>query len=174
MHIKVRGGDMRWPRVVYDGLVVLHVVSVAVALGAIALTGGYARNAVAHQERTSEAARWFAPPRGIRWARLAFWSVPVLGIALTIGNDDYDFGQVWVWASLVSWVAAAAITQRIVWPGHDAITDAFELRRMSWSKASADPILARTAVRVSRAAAVVDVLFVVALVLMLTKAGLPR
>ena len=151
----------------------LHVVSVAVAFGAIALTGGYARNAVTHQERTSEGARWFAPAGGIRWTRLAFWSVPVFGIALTIGNDRYDFGQWWVWISLVSWVAAAALTQRIVWPGQDAITDAFELRQWSWSAAGADPVLARIATRVSRAAAVVDVLFVIALAMMLIKPGLP-
>lgn len=166
---------MRWPRVLYDGLVVLHVVSVAVAFGAIALTGGYARNAVTHQQRTSEGARWFAPAQGIRWTRLAFWSVPVLGIALTIGNDRYDFGQWWLGISLASWVVATALVQRIVWPGQDTITDAFELRQLSWSNAAgADPVLARIATRVSRAAAVVDLLFVVALVLMLTKPGLPR
>ena len=106
---------------VFDVLVGLHVVSAVVGFGAVAITGVYGAGAA----RPSGRARPRRPP-GISvragWAEWLVLAVPFLGAAaLGLRPQGADFGQAWVVAATVIWVAAAALLVGVVRPAERQI-----------------------------------------------------
>ncbi|HMC53346.1 MAG TPA: DUF2269 family protein [Acidimicrobiales bacterium] len=143
-------------------LVVLHVLSAVVGFGAIFLTGVYAGMA---RRRASEAVRRYFRP-GPNWAARALYAVPVLSVVLVTTSHGADrYAQLWVWVSLLLWTAATALAHAVVWPGEARIQGL-----LAGGGAGAAE-LDRACRRVEGAAAAVDVLFVVALVLMVARPG---
>ncbi len=141
---------------VFDVLVGLHVVSAVVGFGAVAITGVYGAGAARPKRpgAPEETARYF---RSRGWAEWLVLAVPFLGAAaLGLRPQGADFGQAWVVAATVIWVAAAALLVGVVRPAERQIRAAIAGggtaipagRRLVW------------------AAAASDVLFVAALVLM--------
>jgi len=137
---------------VYDALVAAHVVCAVVGFGSVALSGvygGFARNSGPGEET----ARYFAS-RG--WTEWLVLPVPFLGAAaLALKPEKGDFSDAWVIGGIVAWVVAAALLVHVVRPAEARIRRRSEVkpagRRLMWSSVA------------------MDVLFVVALVLMVTQ-----
>jgi hypothetical protein len=138
----------------YDALVAVHVVFAVVGFGAVAISGVYgalARN----QANASETTRYFAS-RGI--AEWLIIPVPFVGLAaLLVDHRSGDLTEAWVLGGSAVWIAAAAILLAVVRPAEG------RLRR------GQDPVGSGRVLMWSGIAS--DVLFVVALALMVTQPG---
>ena len=140
----------------YDVLVALHVVSAVVGFGAVALSGVYGATArhIDRPEAREESARYFRSPGRAEWLLLA---VPFLGAAaLGARPEGTDFGAVWVITAAVVWLGAAVLFLGVVRPAQRQI-------RAAGGSAPA----AAAGRRLMWGALASDVLFVVALVLMI-------
>jgi hypothetical protein len=105
----------------YDTLVALHVVSAVVGFGSVALSGIYGATA-SHPARpgaAEEAGRYFRSSGRAEWLVLA---VPFLGAAaLGLRPSGADFGDTWVIAASIIWLAAAALLLGVVRPAEGRI-----------------------------------------------------
>jgi hypothetical protein len=142
--------------VLYDVLVALHVVSAVIGFGAVALSGIYGSTArhIDRPEAREETARYFRSPGRAEWLILP---VPFLGAAaLGARPQGADFAAVWVVVAAVVWLAATVLLLGVVRPAHRQIR-----------AASSPEQTASAGSRLMWAALASDVLFVVALVLMI-------
>lgn len=136
----------------YDALVAAHVVCAVVGFGSVALSGvygGLARRAGSGEETS----RYFSS-RG--WAEWLVLAVPFLGAAALASKPAKgDFTDVWVLGGIVAWVVAAVLLVRVVRPAEAGIRKGIEVkrggRRLLWASVG------------------MDVLFVIALALMVTQ-----
>lgn len=162
--------------VAYDVFVGLHVTSAVVGFGSVALSGVYGGSA-RHIERDTtaeEVRRYFRAPGRLEFALLA---VPVFGAAaIGVGPGGHGFAQLWVGLGFGLWVVASALLLGVV------RRSGAVLRRASLAGETAhgsDPHLLDTADerlraagrRLQWAAAACDLIFLVALVIMVTKPG---
>lgn len=100
-----------------------------------------------------ETSRYFTS-RG--WAEWLVLPVPFLGAAALASKPaEGDFTDVWVLGGIVAWVAAAGLLVRVVRPAETAIRQGIEVRRGGR--------------RLVWASVAMDVLFVIALGLMVTQ-----
>jgi hypothetical protein len=142
--------------VLYDVLVGLHVVSAVIGFGAVALSGIYGSTArhLDRPEAREETARYFRSPGRAEWLLLA---VPFLGAAaLGARPEGADFGAVWVITAAVVWLGAAVLFLGVVRPAQRQIR-----------AANGPEQIACAGRRLMWAALASEVLFVVALVLMI-------
>jgi uncharacterized membrane protein len=146
---------------VYDALVALHVVSAVIGFGALGVTGVYGGMAgrAGRPEGDDETRRYFAGALRAEWTLLV---VPFLGVAaLVTGPKRHDAGDLWVIASALLWLVAAGVLVHVVRPAE---------RRVRAIAAGTDAGDLRPAARtVLRASLVTDIVFVVALALMVTQ-----
>ena len=151
----------------YSVLLVLHVAAAVVGFGALALTGAQAGRAARGpaQAGAEGVRRYFRP--GVNWAGRALYAVPVLGFAL-VADSAGAFGAAdrFVLAGLVLWLAAAAAAEMVVWPAEQRIQAIVTTR---WSDEGARPALVRDCARVRTWAALLDVVFLAAVVVMVAK-----
>ncbi len=143
---------------IYDVLVALHVICAVVGFGFVALSGVYgaAARRPEHQHPWDETTRYF---RSSGRPELLILVVPVFGAAaLGFRPEGSQFGQVWVVVGLVVWAVAAGLLLMFVRPAEERI-------RRSGDREEAR----RPATRLAWAAAACDVLFVVALAIMVTQ-----
>jgi hypothetical protein len=139
---------------VYDALVALHVVCALVGFGAVAVSGvygGLARNPA----NESETSRFFASRLFAEWLIIP---VPFLGLgALLADHRSRELGDVWVVGGWIVWVAATALLLGVVRPAESRLraraNTARDGRVLVWAGIAS------------------DVLFVVALGLMVTQPG---
>ena len=100
----------------YDIVKVLHLITVIVGFGTVALNG--IRGAQAKQR---------PGPGGLAIgesghvvndvAEKFIYAVPVLGLGLVFMSDDaWSFGQLWVWLSLVLYVVGIAVSHSVLIP----------------------------------------------------------
>lgn len=142
---------------VFDVLVVAHAVAAVVGFGAIALSGVYGLTARRRQRpgALEEVQRYFARPP---LAEAAVVAVGVLGLA-AVGVDPHGggYGQLWTTAGAVLWLAACALWWLVVRPAERRIGAAVRAQQAE------DAVLDAEGTRLSVAATVSSVLFVVAL-----------
>ena len=136
----------------YDALVALHVLCAVVGFGAVAIAGvygGLARN----PSNAAETGRYFASRSVAEWLILP---VPFLGLgALLVDHRAGDLTDVWVLGGSAAWIAATALLVLAVRPAEKRLRDS-----------SYDADAGRALVFAAIAS---DVLFVVALALMVTQ-----
>lgn len=128
----------------FDTFVVLHVVAAVIGFGSVAISGVYGGTA-RHPERqgaAEETQRYFRAPGR---AELVLLLVPVLGaVALGLRPDGADFGAFWVISGFVLWMAASALLLAVVRPAEAAISragpagDAAAGARLMWAGAACD------------------------------------
>ncbi|HUJ64926.1 MAG TPA: DUF2269 family protein [Acidimicrobiales bacterium] len=143
---------------VFDVLVGLHVVSALVGFGSVAISGVYGAAARRSDESglSEETARYF---RSRGWTELLILGVPVFGAAaIGFRPEGADFGGLWVIGGFVAWALAAALLLGVVRPAESRIRSGGEPADRSGSGG-----------RLMWAAAGCDVLFVIALALMITQ-----
>lgn len=150
------------PATIFDVLVALHVASAVIGFGSVAISGvygGMARRLGSGEGGRAgpveEVARYF---RSRGWPELLILAVPVFGAAaLGFRPDGSDFGAFWVDAGFVIWLVAAGLLLAVVRPAEDRIRAA----RAGDTAAAGRALM--------WAAAGCNVLFVVALALMVTQ-----
>jgi uncharacterized membrane protein len=100
----------------YNIVLLLHLLAVVAGIGTVVLNGVYA----------AKAKKMGAPAVGSVMqanfdvssvAEKVIYTIPIFGLAL-IGMSDkvYDFGQTWVWLSLVLYLAAIGISHGVMIP----------------------------------------------------------
>jgi hypothetical protein len=106
---------------IFKVLLVLHILSAIVGLGAVMLNGLYA----------AQAAKRPGPPgRAVSEANLAvsriaekvIYLIPVFGILLVLASDKgVEFNDTFVWVSLLLFIAALGVSHSVLFPGHKKI-----------------------------------------------------
>jgi Predicted integral membrane protein (DUF2269) len=141
---------------IYDVLVGLHVVCALVGFGSVAISGVYggAARRSGDQGPSEETARYF---RSRGWSELLILAVPAFGAtAIGFRPAGADFGDLWVIGGLVVWAAASVLLVWVVRPAENRIrAGGADLRASGW--------------RLMWAAGAADILFVVAVALMITQ-----
>ncbi len=147
----------------YDILVGLHVAAAVIGFGAVAISGAYGaigRNTAspgARAEAAEEVRRYFATGYAMEYLVLI---APVFGVAaMAVRPGGSEFGQVWAIGGAVVWLLAGGLLTAVVRPAERRIREAGE----------DIPSVAPDARRLMWAAAASDLLFVVALLLMVTQ-----
>ncbi len=139
------------------------MVAVA-AFGAIALSGVYGSTTqrLGRPGAIEELRRYFAKPLRTQAAVLA---VAPLGVAgLLVDPHGSGLGQLWVGAALLLWIVAAVLWLAVVHPAATAIAQA--VAATDAHRGSAVVALGHLGRRLARAGVVTDVVFVLALGLM--------
>lgn len=141
-------------------LLALHILAAVFAIGPLV----HAATTAARGLRTSDAAAIAMSSRLCKIYAGASVVVVILGFGLMSATSPYthekagDFGDVWIWLSLVLWLVAAAITVGVVTPALD--------------RAAGEPSAAAGLVgRVAASGGVVGVLFAVIIFLMVYRPG---
>ena len=108
--------------VAYGALLVVHVLSAAVGLGAVATHRRVRRQGPPSgrpDTRDESLRRYFRGGRN--WAELALALTPLLGLALLFGGDRGDAGEPWPWIGLACWFVAVSAESALCWPGERAL-----------------------------------------------------
>jgi hypothetical protein len=163
---------------IYKLLLVLHILSAIVGLGAVMLNGLYA----------AQMQKWQGPPaRAIGEANFAvssvaeyvIYTIPLWGILLVLASEDdiIEFSQTWVWLSLLLFIIAIRISHAAMFPGAKKINALMaEMEHGPPPSDAAPPQVAEIQALGQRQAiggAVLNVIAVVILVLMIWKPGFP-
>ncbi len=158
----------------YVVLVVAHVTSALVGFGALGLSGVYAGTARRFErpDALEEAARYFRARAVGEWAIAA---VPLLGAAaVLVEPHSKGLGQPWIGVGLGLWLVASAVAGFLARPARIALEAALVAATADGVLATAigeadSAALRKAATRLAVAAAVCDVIFVVAAVDMVVK-----
>ena len=99
----------------YDVILLAHVLSAAVGLGALAIAGVNAW-ALRRSGPGSEPIRRYYRP-GVNWAGRVLFLVPVLGLSLmALSHGDWSFSDGWIMVGLILWVLVAVSAEMYLWP----------------------------------------------------------
>jgi hypothetical protein len=185
-----RGGN----KAAYDVFIGLHVAAVLVGFGAVAMNGAYGGNArkagidgPVGDTAMEELRRYFGPPGR---AELVICVVPFLGAAaLAVKPGPSDFGQIWVGTGVALWVVATVLLFGVVRPAESVLRRAARAPVTEVGQevdsgpapgehgAEPEPprpdndVLAAAGHRLQWAAAASDLIFLVALVVMVIQPG---
>lgn len=108
---------------VYKVLLVLHILSAIVGLGAVMLNGLYAAQA---QKRPGPGGRAVSEANFTvsMIAEKAIYLIPVFGILLVLSSDGgIEFSNTFVWLSLLLFVIALGVSHSVLIPGHRKINE---------------------------------------------------
>jgi uncharacterized membrane protein len=100
----------------YRLVLTLHILSVVIGLGSVFLNGLY--GAQAKSRRGAEGlAIAEANLKVTKVAQIFIYLIPLFGIALVFMSDDVvDFGDTWVWLSLVLYLVALGLSHGLLLP----------------------------------------------------------
>ena len=159
----------------YKTLLVLHILTAIVGLGAVMLNGIYASQAQRRQGPTG---------RAVSEANFAvsnigeyfIYAIPVFGILLVlVGHDAWKFSQAWIWLALLLYATALGISHAILIPGHKKINGLLaEMEQGPPPAGGPPPQVAQIQAlgkRQAAAGATLNVFVVIFLVLMIWKPG---
>ncbi len=158
--------------ILYDLVLVSHVLSAVVAVGAVLATGVFASVARRPGGPSAQGAvrRYFGP--GTNWLPRVLYLVPLLGVALVfLGHRAARFEQIWLWLSTVLWVMAAALAQGVLWPAERRLQVLLTPGAGAAGRGAGGGPVGRVGRRLSLAAAGIDLCLLVAFVLMVGRPG---
>jgi uncharacterized membrane protein len=102
----------------YKTLLVLHILTAIVGLGAVMLNGIYAAQA---QKRPGPGGRAVSEANFAvsKIGEYFIYAIPVFGILLVPASDKaFKFSQAWIWLAMLLYVVAIGISHSILIPGH--------------------------------------------------------
>ena len=159
----------------YKTLLVLHILTAIVGLGAVMLNGLYAAQA---QKRPGPGGR------AVSEANFAvstigeyfIYAIPVFGILLVLASDKaWKFSQTWIWLALLVYVIAIGISHAVLIPGHKRINALLAEMEQGPPPAGGPPPqaveLQAIGKKMAAAGATLNVFVVIFLVLMIWKPG---
>jgi hypothetical protein len=106
---------------IFKVILVLHVLSAIVGLGAVILNGLYAAQA---QKRPGPAGRAVSEANYAvsNIAEKVIYLIPVFGILLVLTSDGaFKFSYTFVWLALALFIAALGVSHSVLIPGHKKI-----------------------------------------------------
>jgi uncharacterized membrane protein len=169
MHLVALGGTNTG---IYKLLLVLHILSAIVGLGAVMLNGLYAAQGA---RRPGE------PGRAVLEANLAvstiaeyvIFAIPVFGLLLVwFSGGAWKLSQTWVWLALLLYVIAIGISHAVLFPSARRINELLiAAERQPQSDAVAVAEVQRLGARQAVAGAIADLIVVAILTLMIWKPG---
>ncbi len=127
---------------IYDVLVALHVTFAVIGFASVALSGAY--GAIARGGNVDELSRYLS---GRTSASLGVIVAPVFGIAaMAVRPGGSEYSQLWAIAGMVIWLVAGTLLLAVVRPTETRLrsktTPADELRvhatRLAWAAAASD------------------------------------
>jgi uncharacterized membrane protein len=142
---------------VHKFLLALHVLTAIFAIGPLV----HAATTAGRSVRQGDAAATAASARMARLYGYASVLVVVLGLSLVRPKWHAEFGDTWVWLSLVLWVAAIALVLALIVPSLDQATEKIKAGE------AADSLTAR----VAAAGGVVGLIFAGIVFLMIYRPG---
>ncbi|MGH9101441.1 MAG: hypothetical protein ACRDYD_00425 [Acidimicrobiales bacterium] len=167
--------------IAYDLVLLVHVLVGLVGFGSVAATGVLAYQARLGAAPSERVLRYFRP--GPNLAARALYLVPVLGLALVgMSGDRATLHQAWLLAASGLWLAAAIVARAVVWPAEATLQRLLAGQpegARAPSQVPATPQVRATpqgsagvwaaARRAERGAALVEVAYVAAFVLMVAQ-----
>jgi uncharacterized membrane protein len=105
----------------YKFLLVCHILSAIVGIGAVMLNGLYAAQA---QKREGPAGRAVSEANFAvsNIAEKVIYTVPIFGILLVLESGEaWEFSQTWVWLALALFILTLGVTHSVLIPGHRRI-----------------------------------------------------
>jgi uncharacterized membrane protein len=160
---------------IYKFLLVLHILSAIVGLGAVMLNGLYAAQV---QRRPGPAGRavFEANVYVSQIAEYVIYAVAVFGIALIYTSDKvWKFSQTWTWLSLLLYLTAIGISHAVMKPGARRVLALMnEMEQAPPPAGGAPPQVAQVqevGKRLGIGGATLDIIVVVILFLMIWKPG---
>ena len=159
----------------YKTLLVLHILTAIVGLGAVMLNGLYAAQAAKRPGpggRAVSEANFFVSSVAEKFIYL----IPIFGILLVLASDkQWKFSQTWIWLALLIYVVAIGISHAVLIPGHKKINALLAEMEQGPQPAGGPPPQAvevqAIGKRMAAAGATLNVFVVVFLVLMIWKPG---
>jgi uncharacterized membrane protein len=135
----------------------IHVLLAVFAIGPLV----HAASTAARGVRTGDAAAVRSSARTVRIYGYLSLLVALAGMSLVQPKYDHEFGDTWIWLSLVLWVVATAVVFALLLPGLNGAASALE------HGAPAQTLVAR----VAAGGGTVALLYAVIVVLMVYKPG---
>jgi uncharacterized membrane protein len=160
---------------IYKFLLVLHILSVIVGIGAVMLNGLYASQTAKRKgpegRAISEANYWVS---GI--AEYVIYTIPIWGILLILVSDDaWKFSQTWIWMALLLFVIAMGISHGVMFPSHKRLNALLAETERTPPPADGAPPQAAEIAQLGQKLAIgggaLNVIVVIFLVLMIWKPG---
>src|SRR5262245_57508041 len=161
---------------IYKLLLLLHILSVVVGIGAVMLNGLYAAQAQKRPGPTGRAVSEANEAVG-KIAEYVIYLIPVFGLLLVMFSDGaWKLSQTWVWLALVLYVVAIGIAHSVLIPGHRRINELLAEMEQGPAPAGGPPPQVATIQEIGKrqaTAGMVNNLLVVVLIgLMIWKPGL--
>jgi uncharacterized membrane protein len=145
----------------YDLVLLAHVLTALIGLGAIVVAAGCAL-ALSRSGPASEPLRRYYRP-GVNWAGRVLVLVPVFGVALiAMSHGEWSFSDPWVGIGLVLWLVVAAVAELVLWPAERRLQEV-----VGAPSAGTDP--RSLCLRLVAVAAVLALVLVAATVVMVAK-----
>jgi uncharacterized membrane protein len=159
---------------IYKLLLLLHITSVIVGIGAVMLNGLYAAQTAKRKgpegRAVSEANYWVS---GI--AEYVIYSIPIWGILLVLASDDaWKFSQTWIWLALLLFVVALGISHGVMFPSHKRVNEVLAEMERTPPTGGAPPQVAeldRLNQKLAVGGMTLDVIVVIFVALMIWKPG---
>jgi hypothetical protein len=160
--------------VAYPLALAAHIASAVVGFGELALSGVYGAwgRRLDSRQQLKELRRYFGTPS---LAGRCLWAVPITGgIALWLRSGAQGLGQAWAIMAAGCWAATLTLAVTVIWPARQRLQPVLDQLEQSPSLQSAQS--GRAAVeqlcrRLAGAAAICDVVFTAALLLMIFQPG---
>ncbi len=160
----------------YDLVLLAHVLSAVIGIGALVVAGAYAVALRRPGVPSAPVLRYYR--QGVNWAGRILFAVPVLGAALVaMSGSDWTYSDAWVVAGFLLWAMVAVVAELAVWPAERGIQA--ELAAAAVAAAAADlpilitpergPVLDRLCSQVTVLSTGCIVALVVAMVVMVAK-----
>jgi hypothetical protein len=160
---------------IYKVLLLLHILSVVVGIGAVMLNGVYAAQA---QKRPGPAGRAVSEANEAvsSIAEYVIYLIPVFGLLLVMfSGGAWKFSQTWVWLAIIVYVLAIGISHSVLIPGHRRINALLSEMEQGPPPAGGPPPQVATIEELGKRQAVAgmaaNLLVVVLLILMIWKPG---
>jgi uncharacterized membrane protein len=160
---------------IYKMLLLLHILSIVVGIGAVMLNGLYAAQA---QKRPGPAGRAVSEANETvsNIAEYVIYTIPLWGLLLVMFSDGaWELSQTWVWLSIVVYVLALGISHSVLIPGHRRINELLAEMEQGPPPAGGPPpqvaTLEQLGKRQGAAGMAANLLVVVLIVLMIWKPG---
>ena len=103
---------------IYKLLFLLHLIAVVGGLGTVVLNGVYAAKAKATGGQGGTAIS-VANYEVSGVAEKLIYTIPLWGILMVLVSDDaIEFGDTWIWLSMLLYVVAIGISHAVMIPGH--------------------------------------------------------
>ncbi|MFT7599381.1 MAG: putative membrane protein [Acidimicrobiales bacterium] len=158
------------PSAIYRIILLLHIVAAVVGFGGVIAHGAY--NAKAFRSAAGEAAVLFRTTKAVtNLAHYAIYALFVLGIILvSLSDGQISFGDPWISASFIIWIALVGVAHGLVRPAVQALLERSEALSESTSLTT-DSDATAAAKKLALGEGLTQLLLTVALVMMVWQFG---